>query len=159
MVQKNHCESNKSCTLLSQVHADWFSKSFYHGVCNQATGHAIQHIPVPVPSQDKLGGLQLDGHPTPYVTICRIYVSDIIFTMNGHELVAVMVVVAVVVVVVGGHTTAAVSSSSYDHPLLLLLGPSPPPVRGLTLYRSACISQQPSWLGGRKGIWPVKTEW
>jgi len=26
--------------------------------------YAIQHIPVPVPSQDKLGGLQQEGHPT-----------------------------------------------------------------------------------------------
>jgi len=30
---------------------------------NQATGYASQHIPVPVPSQDKLGGLQQEGHP------------------------------------------------------------------------------------------------
>jgi len=35
--------------------------------CNQfmaqATGYAIHHIPVPVPSQDKLGGLRQEGHP------------------------------------------------------------------------------------------------
>jgi len=29
---------------------------------NQAMGYAIQHIPVPVPNQDKLGGLQQEGH-------------------------------------------------------------------------------------------------
>jgi len=29
---------------------------------NQARGFAIQPIPVPVPSQDKLGGLQQEGH-------------------------------------------------------------------------------------------------
>jgi len=26
-------------------------------------GYAIRHIPVPVPSQDKLGGLRQEGHP------------------------------------------------------------------------------------------------
>jgi len=30
---------------------------------NQATGYAIQHIPVPVPIKDKLGGLQQEGYP------------------------------------------------------------------------------------------------
>jgi len=30
---------------------------------NQATGNAMQHIPVPVPSKDKLGGLQQERHP------------------------------------------------------------------------------------------------
>ena len=29
----------------------------------QATGYAIQHIPVPVPSQDKLTELQQERHP------------------------------------------------------------------------------------------------
>jgi len=29
---------------------------------NYATGFAIQRIPVPVPSQDKLGGLRQEGH-------------------------------------------------------------------------------------------------
>jgi len=29
---------------------------------NQATGYAIQHDSVPVPSQDKLGGLRQEGH-------------------------------------------------------------------------------------------------
>jgi len=30
---------------------------------NQATGYAIQHDSVPVPSQDELGGLRQEGHP------------------------------------------------------------------------------------------------
>jgi len=30
---------------------------------NKAMGYAIQHFPVPVISQDKLGGLQQEGHP------------------------------------------------------------------------------------------------
>jgi len=32
-------------------------------VAHQATGYASQHIPVPVPSQDELGGLRQEGHP------------------------------------------------------------------------------------------------
>jgi len=27
------------------------------------SGYGIQHIPVPVPSEDKLGGLWQEGHP------------------------------------------------------------------------------------------------
>ena len=32
-------------------------------VAKPSHGYAIEHIPVPVPSQDKLGGLRQEGHP------------------------------------------------------------------------------------------------
>jgi len=37
--------------------------SFFYCFDNQATGYAVQHIPVPVQSQDELGGLRQEGHP------------------------------------------------------------------------------------------------
>jgi len=33
-------------------------------VITEPWGYAIEHIPVPVPSQNKLGGLQQEWHPT-----------------------------------------------------------------------------------------------
>jgi len=40
---------------------------YYHKVTNalnkEASGYAIQHDSVPVPSQDKLGGLRQEGRP------------------------------------------------------------------------------------------------
>jgi len=33
-----------------------------YSFANQATGYTLEHIAVPVPSQDKLGGLWQEGH-------------------------------------------------------------------------------------------------
>ena len=56
-----HCDFYKCCYTVASSVATVLTPS--HGGTSKPWWYAIQHIPVPVPSQEKLGGLRQEGHP------------------------------------------------------------------------------------------------